>query len=280
MFAFPAWAHLLVLLALFALAQLEFGKMIQCGGHRYDFLSTSLCGVAYIVLSAAESPALAVPFLETLRPGGMTPSGIVLVVTPAILLTRGVFRRKTEHAMETFAFSFAGFWYVAVLLAFIIRIVFEWEYKTESGAANHTGHIALALFILLVKISDVGAYFVGTRFGKHKLIPEISPKKTVEGLIGGYTYSIALSLAVWVVGLQFDGRIGEIRYPLIHALVFPILLTTTGVLGDLAESLIKRSVNVKDSGTHFPGMGGLLDILDSLLFSAPVAFLYFGYLKN
>ena len=276
LFCLPAWAHLLVLLAVFAFAQMEFWGMIKRSGHRYEFLPTTVCGLAYIVLSAAESPVFAgrCPSLEALRPGGLTPSCMVLVLTPAILLARGVFRRQVKNAMETFALSYAGFWYVAVLPAFIIRISYEWETYAD-GATNYTGRVALLLFILLVKIGDVGAYFTGMKFGKHKLIPEISPKKSVEGLIGGYVYALAVSLIAWGIASRFGGKLCDLHYPLIHALILPLLLTTTGVVGDLAESLIKRSVNIKDSGTHFPGMGGILDILDSLLFSAPVAYLYF-----
>ncbi|MCL1909619.1 MAG: phosphatidate cytidylyltransferase [Kiritimatiellaeota bacterium] len=281
LFFLPAWAHLLVLLAVFAFAQMEFGGMIKRSGHSYDFLPTTLCGLLYLVFSAAESPAFIdkYPSVAEWRIGSITPSGIILVLTPAILLARGVFRRKIKNAMETFALSYAGFWYVAVLPAFIIRISYEWE-TYPGDATNYTGRIALMLFILLVKIGDTGAYFTGMRFGKRKLIPEISPKKTVEGLAGAYAYALAVSLIVWGVAQRFGGKLCDLNYPLIHALILPFLLTTTGVIGDLAESLIKRSVNIKDSGTHVPGMGGILDILDSLLFSAPVAYLYFvAFLK-
>ena len=273
LFFLPAWAHLLVLFAIFALAQTEFCEMIKRSGHRYDLIPTCICGAAYLVFSAIESPVFydLYPIVRTF--GRLDSSGIILVLTPAILLARGVFRRNTKNAMETFALSFAGFWYVAVLLAFLIRISFEWT--TYPGAAtNYTGRVALLMFITLVKFGDIGAYFVGMKFGRRKLIPEISPKKTVEGLLGAYAASILVSLIFWGVGLKYGGRLCQMSYPLVHALILPIVLTTTGVLGDLSESLIKRSVDIKDSSSRFPGMGGILDILDSLLFSAPIAYLY------
>jgi phosphatidate cytidylyltransferase len=129
--------------------------------------------------------------------------------------------------------------------------------------------------VLLVKFNDIGAYTIGMLFGKRKLIPEISPKKSVEGLFGGYLFSIIVSLIVWGIAKKLNnGWVGCLPFHFANAIILPILLTTFGVIGDLAESLIKRSVNVKDSSSRFPGMGGILDIMDSLLFAAPVMYLY------
>lgn len=274
LFFLPAWSHLILLFAVFALAQMEFSAMISHSGHRYDLTPTTICGLAFLVFSAAESPVFfsRYPFVSSL--GTMNISGVILCLTPAILLVRGVFRRKTERAMETFALSYAGFWYVAVLLSFLVHIAFEWT-TYPSHETNYTGRLALILFIAIVKFSDIGAYTVGMLYGKRKLIPEISPKKSVEGLWGGYLFAILISLVFWGCARRYGGgNLGEMHYPLVHALILPVILTTTGVLGDLSESLIKRSVNVKDSSGRFPGMGGILDILDSLLFSAPIAYLY------
>jgi phosphatidate cytidylyltransferase len=279
LFFLPAWAHLILLFAVFAIAQLEFCGMVQRKGHRYEMVPTTLCGVAYLLLSAAESPVFysRYPIVQTL--GRLDMSAVVLCFTPAILLVRGVFRRKADLAMETFALSYAGFWYVAVLLGFMVRIAFEW--KTVPGETNYTGRLGLLLFIAIVKAGDIGAYFIGMRFGRRRLIPEISPKKSVEGFWGGYLFGLGASLLIWLLARAFDGgMLGEMRYPLVHAIILPFILVTAGVLGDLSESLIKRSVDVKDSSGRFPGMGGILDILDSLLFAAPVAYVYFvAFLK-
>jgi len=273
LFLLPAWAHLFLLFALFALAQLEFCDMVRRKGHRYEMVPTTICGVAYLLLSAAESPVFFSRYPIVQSFGRLDMSAVVLCLTPAVLLVRGVFRRQADLAMETFALSYAGFWYIAVLLGFMVRIAFEWE--AVPGATNYTGRLGLLLFIAIVKASDIGAYFVGMRFGRRRLIPEISPKKSVEGLWGGYLFGLGTSLLFWHLARVFDGgMLGEIHYPLVHALVLPFILVTAGVLGDLAESLIKRSVDIKDSSGRFPGMGGILDILDSLLFAAPVAYVY------
>jgi phosphatidate cytidylyltransferase len=269
----PAWSHLILLFVVFAIAQLEYSEMVNRCGHTYELLPTTVCGIAYLVLSAAESPVFYSrhPVVSSL--GTLNISGVILCITPAILLVRGVFRKKTSRAMETFALSYAGFWYVAVLLGFMVRIAYEW--KTYPGVTNFTGRLALLLLVSIVKFGDIGAYAIGMSFGKRRLIPEISPKKSVEGLWGGYVFAEMASLTFWACARYFDGgMLGEMRYPLVHALILPLILTTVGVLGDLSESLIKRSVEVKDSSCRFPGMGGILDILDSLLFAAPVMYIY------
>ena len=147
---------------------------------------------------------------------------------------------------------------------------------TSLDYSNYTGRILLLAFIVMVKMSDIGAYAAGRIWGRHKLIPAVSPAKTVEGLVGGYVLSLVSGFVLWAV-FQWgfgDGRLGQMDFPFVHAVALPLLLTTTGVLGDLSESLVKRSVGVKDSSSRFPGMGGVLDILDSLLFSAPFMYAY------
>ena len=281
LFFFPAWMHLLLLFAVFALAQVEWADMVRGSGHRYEFWATTLCGGAFLLATAAESPFVLdrmahVDWLPApTEPGRMDLSAFLLALTPALLLAVGVLRRRTERAMESFALSYAGFWYVAVLLSFFVRLSFEWP-VVEEGRTNYTGRLLLLVFIVLVKMADVGAYTAGRIWGRHKLIPAISPAKTVEGLAGGYVFSVAAGLVFWAVfrwGFG-DGHLGQLDFPLVHAFFLPVLLATTGVLGDLAESLVKRSVGVKDSSSRFPGMGGILDILDSLLFSAPFMYAY------
>lgn len=280
LFFMPAWTHLLLLLAVFALAHAEWSAMVRKSGFRHESAATWICGAAFLLATAAESPT-AIDFfarrfgIAPVPPGRMDPSAMVLALTPALLLALGVVRRRTSGAMESFALSFAGFWYVSVLLSFIVRMAFEFP-LVEEGETNYTGRILILAFIVIVKTSDIGAYTAGRIWGRRKLIPEISPGKTVEGLAGGYAFSLFSGLVLWAVfrwGFG-DGRLGQMDFPLVHAVVLPLLLTTTGVFGDLAESLVKRSVGIKDSSGRFPGMGGVLDIMDSLLFSAPFMYAY------
>ena len=125
----------------------------------------------------------------------------------------------------------------------------------------------LIFFLLLVTwASDTGAYYAGTLWGRHPLAPRISPKKTVEGLVGGLIGAIIIAyVARWWFLPELSG---------LDCLILAILLTFTGLWGDLTESAMKRSVGVKDSGGILPGHGGMLDQLDSLLFAAPAFYYY------
>src|SRR4029453_9533668 len=121
-------------------------------------------------------------------------------------------------------------------------------------------------------MADTGAYFAGHLFGRHKLAPRVSPGKTVEGLIGGILGSILAALIVrFLFWHDFSAT---------HCGVLAVLVGLVGPLGDLSESLIKRSVGVKDSGQMIPGHGGLLDRLDALLFTAPLVYYYATFLGS
>jgi phosphatidate cytidylyltransferase len=137
---------------------------------------------------------------------------------------------------------------------------------------SHTG-LLLALTILVPKINDVAAFFTGTFFGRHKMTPLLSPKKTWEGFAGGMIGGILVAVIVTIVAGQF--HVSVFRYGAIEAAAFGVVVGLAGVLGDLAESLIKRDCQTKDASKDIPGFGGLLDVIDSILFAAPVALLWF-----
>jgi CDP-diglyceride synthetase len=121
----------------------------------------------------------------------------------------------------------------------------------------------LMYLFMLVWSADVGAYFVGKSLGKHKLMPNVSPGKTIEGFLGGVVCAAILTVIVGV-SLQWSSD------KFITALLVTLLITSISVLGDLTESMFKRQVGVKDSGTILPGHGGILDRIDSLTATAPV----------
>lgn len=134
----------------------------------------------------------------------------------------------------------------------------------------HGAQLLMFLF-LMVWSADVGAYFVGKSIGKHKLLPNVSPGKTLEGFLGGVVFACVM---VVVAGYFIDWTMAQYR------IVIPvtILITTISVLGDLNESMFKRQAGVKDSGTILPGHGGILDRIDSLTATAPIYALCYAYL--
>lgn len=131
------------------------------------------------------------------------------------------------------------------------------------------GAILLALTIFVPKCGDIGAFFTGTFLGRNRMTPILSPKKTWEGFAGGMAASMLAAVGLSFAAPVFRGGFGE-------AIAFGIVVGLAGVLGDLAESLIKRDGQTKDASSSIPGFGGVLDVIDSVLFAAPVAYLWFA----
>lgn len=141
--------------------------------------------------------------------------------------------------------------------------------------SNAVGMFSIILLIATVKMSDSWAYFVGKSFGKHKLAPVLSPKKTWEGAFGAFLGAwFAGAIMFWVIGPYVFGFTGDssLNKPLMWIAVYGFLVTLAGMMGDLAESLIKRDANCKDSSRWLPGLGGVLDVMDSLVFATPVSY--------
>ena len=167
------------------------------------------------------------------------------------------------RGMAAIASTLFGVFYVAILLNVLQKI----RYFPDLDGAWW-----LLYFIVVSKMSDTGAYCTGSLIGKNKMIPRVSPGKTWEGFVGGIVFSIASSWAfLHFAGGHFSG------FTLAQALLLGALLGVGSVVGDLMESLMKREAGLKDSGGFFPGVGGVLDLLDSLLFNAPLMYLFLKY---
>ena len=140
---------------------------------------------------------------------------------------------------------------------------------------NHDNGVYLAYWLIAVVIvSDTCAFFVGRRLGKHKLAPNISPMKTIEGAIGGILGAVIASLAIKYIFTELE--VFSIDISVLISVIGGILIGCIGIVGDLGESKLKRMAGVKDSGTIFPGHGGVLDRLDSVLLNLPVT--YYGFI--
>jgi phosphatidate cytidylyltransferase len=172
-----------------------------------------------------------------------------------------VLRGDYEAALFDFGTLTAGFVFVAWLFSFVIRI----NYFPPAG---HEGRWWVLSLILIVGGADSFALLVGKRFGKVKLSPRVSPNKTVEGFVGGTIGGVALGvICKFLFGLRIN--LGQ-------SLLLATALCLIGHFGDLAESLLKRDADIKDSG-RLPGVGGLLDLMDGILFAAPLTY-FFMYL--
>jgi len=194
----------------------------------WQFVGVPLSGQAVMVLLAV---IVALPFLEQMA------------------------RSRTTDALRTIACTLLTVLYLGVGGAMILQI----------RMLNPNGLMWLVLFLAVVKSTDIGAYFVGSAVGRHKMIPWLSPGKSWEGLFGGLAAGTAVSLlGNWVMGA------GLIMW---QAALFGVVVGLAGQFGDLCESLLKRSVHVKDSGAAVPEFGGMLDIIDSPLMAAAPAYM-------
>jgi phosphatidate cytidylyltransferase len=170
--------------------------------------------------------------------------------------------KPNQNSMNAIIYTLFGYIYIPYLMGFAISLRY-----TPDG---NLGLWYLVLPMLAVIASDVGAYTVGSLFGKRKLAPQISPNKTLEGAFGG------LGLAIFVVTLTSFAldRWGNIKVDIYDGILFAVLVASAAQLGDLFESLFKRWSGVKDSGTFMPGHGGVLDRIDSALFAIPVTYYF------
>ncbi len=168
-------------------------------------------------------------------------------------------RRSSADSLSAVSITFFGILYISWFFSFIIKLKLIEDMTLPEGSR-------LVAFLLLVsKLGDTGAYLIGSKFGRHFLIPRISPKKSIEGAIGGFIFSLTGAL----IGKAFLPSMS-----FFHLIVLGVLLGVLAQIGDLSESLIKRDCSSKDSNTLLPGLGGILDLIDSLLFTAPVFYFY------
>jgi phosphatidate cytidylyltransferase len=182
-------------------------------------------------------------------------TGLLVAVT-AVLSIPLLVEAPLLDSLRQGAIVLTGMLYVGLTLSYLVLI-----------RLLPTGESLLFFLLLVTWAADTAAYYVGTLYGRRLLAPRISPKKTVEGLAGGFIgATIVAFVARWTFAPEFSN---------IETVVLAVLLTVAGLWGDLVESAIKRSAGVKDSGGLLPGHGGMLDRLDSLLFTAPAFYYYY-----
>ncbi len=196
---------------------------------------------------------------------------IIMFSLVIAILVRQFPQKYNPQPLATMACTLLGLLYVPFLFNYFTKLAFAWGPVGWLEPADATGRWLVFYLIAVVKFTDIGAFVVGRRWGRHKLIPRISPAKTWEGFFGGILTGLIISLVFrWLL----DGQFGAVVMAARDAVILGVLLPVIGTFGDLTESMLKRAANAKDSGQIVPGMGGLLDVLDSLLFAAPALFIY------
>jgi phosphatidate cytidylyltransferase len=240
-----AWAPMFYLIV---------GLLILAGVHELCTLMRCHGWQVHEPLAALASLALLLPLDIIGSPlNVVTPLVMAVLVFETVRVWRG---GAVGLATGNIAGTLLAFLYIGVLMNYVVALRF-----IDLGGVR--GFYALAVFLAVAKLSDMGAYFTGRAVGRHKMCPTLSPNKTLEGLAGAFVFGVgaALGLGMPLLGL-----------PWWQLAVFGVVVTAFAVVGDLAESLIKRATEAKDSGTTFPAFGGVLDIIDSILLSAPAAY--------
>ena len=175
--------------------------------------------------------------------------------------------KNTKNPLTNLTYGIFGMVYIFFPLTSLFYMGF---YDSYSWGDSFQPELLLGFFVL-IWANDTGAYLAGSVFGKHKLFERISPKKTIEGSLGGL---------VLAIGVAYVASIYAHQISLLDWLVISLIVVVFGSLGDLFESMLKRKVDVKDSGKLIPGHGGILDRFDSILFAAPVVFTYLALIAN
>jgi phosphatidate cytidylyltransferase len=232
---------------------LEYFRMLEAKGLKVFKLYGAAATVVFITIVFFTSYFSAAN-------NGMEYAAILVVVIGLFILQ--AFEREPGTALGNITGILSGFVYVPWLWSFIFKVIY---YPGVNGK-----WFVFALF-LIVKGGDMLAYTMGSSIGMHKLIPRISPKKTWEGAAGGLIGGLIAGLIVWgwfPCGLSLG-----------VALIMGAVLNVIGQVGDLAESMLKRDANMKDSSGFIPGMGGALDLLDSLLLTLPALYFYLAFFR-
>ncbi len=242
-FFFPNWAFCAVATAFIALALYEFYTMVGRKGITvYKYFGTFL-GILVPIFTYLE---------YNMKTEGVVVFSIVLFAV--FIFARQFAKKDGSDILASTAITLFGILYISWFFTFIIKLKYL-----------HNGSNIVVFLLLLTEGGDAGAYFVGSAIGKHLLIPRISPKKTVEGTIGGFLTTMILAVLSKPLLPEMSMR---------QILIAGVLIGVICPIGDLAESLFKRDCGVKDSGECLPGLGGVLDMIDSLLVTSPILYYY------
>lgn len=257
----PTWALALVILGLTVLGVLETVHLVTAAGFpalKWTSLAVSLVWMIITWMASGGDPLWV--SLRTFMPG----------VAAWIIFLGCLFRTDQSQSLGKLAGTFLTVAYIPALMQFLLVLL-------QMGGEGGDGRSLLLWGILVVKSTDMGAYFVGSAIGKRKLIPAISPAKTVEGVMGGVLVAVGVSsLVLWLYQYEVSG----FTFRPLDGLIIGLLLAGFGILGDLVESMLKRAGGIKDSGHWLKGLGGILDVLDSLVFALPALYMYLSWMSG
>ena len=254
--SFGVWGSILFVLCAFKLIGVVFLIATFCIGAQYE-LSKLVQSDKHQALFDTVLSGLFIPLFYFAETKSSFPSDLLYAFALILICNWSVFVGKTARSFLT---SLFGFWYVTINLHFFLKILGLLNWECLSGL------LVIIWIVLVTKLTDVGGFFVGCAIGKHHLAPTVSPKKTWEGVAGGMAYAlIGNSIFYLLFSHCLPFTFGK-------SLIFTLIMAWGSIVSDLLESLIKRQLKTKDSGSILPGIGGILDLIDSLLLNTPLAY--------
>jgi phosphatidate cytidylyltransferase len=248
---FGGWFFLLFVLAIGLVSYYEFFLLAK-KKNMYPQLVTGMAGVAIFIFNQYKHFLDVYPFLIL----------IVFFVTLVELF------RNRGSAIYNIGSTLLGIFYIGLFLSAMLGL--RELYPPVDSLYQRGGFLIISVFAS-IWICDSAAYYIGTPFGKHKLFPRVSPKKSWEGAVAGFLFAIIAFIAAKYIVLDF--------LSLSSSIALGVIVGIFGQIGDLIESLFKRDAGVKDSSSLIPGHGGILDRFDSILYSAPLLLLYLKYIN-
>ncbi|HAW08501.1 MAG TPA: phosphatidate cytidylyltransferase [Bacteroidetes bacterium] len=256
------WVYFTAFALLFSIGLWEFYRLTQAKGYNPLTILGIISGLSLLL-------SIYLIFTFSYITHNVGPIFIAMIqqilILFIILFTVNLFRNH-NNAIINISITFGGLVYLLIPFSSLIILRFFYNYLFSLGIANNTSWISyLLVFFGSIWICDSFAYFIGKKWGKHKIAPMVSPKKSWEGGIAGLITAV---LSFWLLGLAF-----KIDLPISILLIDGLIVGTLGQIGDFLESSYKRDANVKDSGNLFWEHGGVLDRFDSIMFSAPALLL-------
>lgn len=243
----PVWVFEILFGVVIFIGVMEAYELLRKKGLRPSRSLGLLASLALVWMASSFAPEV--------RPELPLAAAVIMIMVSPLF-----FRREPEEMLSSAMSTLFPVFCFAYMLAYLITI---------RNLPGETGQDLLLLLFICVAFCDAGAFYIGTLFGKHRMAPGISPRKSWEGAAGGLVMAVAGGL---VAHIWFYTAL-----PLFHAVILGLILGGMGVLGDLAESMLKRATASKDSSALLPGHGGVLDRVDSLIFSAPVLYYYYHF---
>jgi phosphatidate cytidylyltransferase len=258
----PIWLTPILLVVLSGLVQFEFYQIVS---KKYEVAPVAglVAGTLWMTVTAAFPVC-------SFGQSAIVYAMCALVMTVVGLSTYILFNSKYKSPLAATATTLFGFFYIPFLISFFMRTIQLYTDKPFGFPDTRAGVYMLLFLVCMTKISDMGGFAIGKMFGKHKMCPSISPKKSWEGLAGGILGSCLVAFLFMWISSHF--KWGEecsfwLTFTPMKAIVSGFVFAIAATVGDLVESRFKREFDVKDSGTFMPaGLGGFLDMFDSLLF--------------